>query len=199
MQTWTHSWTNYINNPCGKLAITRVTVSSIPTTPHMTDNLEYGWMNIIYTVRLCWNHDISVKMANCTPEVLHLLHLAWAASSVRRQGLLLTIDLWRMWPWGQTFAHHYPSPPIYRAVKDRPPLLTRLCIGKSLIFIQSVPLPFLRKTGCECRPSAFYCVLILGSIICCNICAVGRVTFTLILYAPKRSLPLAMDQRSRLL
>lgn len=84
-------------------------------------------------------------------------------------------------------------------VEGRPPLLTRLCAGKSFIFIQSVPLPFLRKAGCECRPSAFYCVLILGSIICYNKCAVGRVTFTLILYAPKRSLPLAMDQRSRLL
>ncbi len=87
-----------------------------------------------------------------------------------------------------TFACRYPSP-----------LLTRLSAGKSLIFIQSVPLPFLHKAGCECRPSACYCVLILGSIICCNKCAVGRVTFTLILHAPKRSFPLAMDQRSRLL
>lgn len=77
--------------------------------------------------------------------------------------------------------------PRRRATEGRPPLLTRLRAGKSLIFIQSVPLPFLRKAGRERRPSAFYCVLILGSIICCNECALGRVTFTLILDAPEES------------
>lgn len=171
------------------------------------NNLWFRWFKKRFLIRFIWTNWPSIQRVSL-PEILEWARVwqnRWMDISAIIPEVLQLDQLERL--SSRRFPHNRPVENVTLGtdlgsplpVEGRPPLLTRLCAGKSFIFIQSVPLPFLRKAGCECRPSAFYCVLILGSIICCNKCAVGRVTFTLILYAPKRSLPLAMDQRSRLL